>query len=105
MHPGIKRYIPVVIFCSGFDVQTDGGDVAFCFAASGLLAAAPINLCENLVIEKIPLLILTVASSVVTYFVQRQVGAVATLEHFPLDVRIYNAIISYARYMEKAILP
>lgn len=60
---------------------------------------------KNLIIEKIPLFVLTVASSVVTYIVQKQAGAVVTIENFPLDARIYNAIVSYARYIEKALLP
>lgn len=106
MHPGIKRYIPVVIFFA-LGLMSKPMVVTLPFVLL-LLDYWPLHRSisvKNLVIEKIPLLILTVASSVVTYFVQKQVGAVATLEHFPLDMRIYNAIISYARYMEKAILP
>lgn len=106
MHPGIKRYIPVVIFFA-LGLMSKPMVVTLPFVLL-LLDYWPLNRSisvKNLVIEKIPLLILTVASSVVTYFVQKQVGAVATLEHFPLDMRIYNAIISYARYIEKTILP
>lgn len=60
---------------------------------------------KKLVIEKIPLFILTLISCLVTYLVQKQAGAVATAEHFPLGMRIDNAIISYARYIEKTVLP
>lgn len=106
MHPGIKRYIPVVIFFA-LGLMSKPMVVTLPFVLL-LLDYWPLNRSiptKNLVIEKIPLLILTVASSVITYFVQKQAGAVAALEHFPLDMRIYNAIISYARYIEKTILP
>jgi Flp pilus assembly protein TadD len=55
--------------------------------------------------EKIPFFALTVLSSVVTYIVQRQSGAVMGIEHLPLTARIGNALISYGRYLGKLFWP
>ena len=58
-----------------------------------------------LVLEKIPLLILTIGSCVITYMAQKYAGAVASADAFPLDVRIANAIVSYAGYISKTFWP
>ena len=52
-----------------------------------------------LLIEKIPLLALVVASCVITYWVQSHGGAVASLERIPFGDRIMTAIIAYAAYL------
>jgi len=58
-----------------------------------------------LIMEKIPLLILTIFSCVVTYIAQKHAGAVASADAFPLDGRIANAIVSYAGYIGKTLWP
>jgi protein O-mannosyl-transferase len=55
--------------------------------------------------EKIPLFVLTVLSSIVTYIAQQQGGAVKSIEAFPLSVRIANAFVSYTFYIDKMIWP
>jgi hypothetical protein len=60
---------------------------------------------RQLILEKIPFFILSAASCVVTFFVQRSSGAVITLTTFPLKYRILNAVISYAAYIEKMFWP
>jgi len=60
---------------------------------------------KRLIIEKIPLLVLSAILSVITFVVQRQGGAVATLEKIPLDARISNMFISYMRYIGKMVWP
>ncbi|MGH9783786.1 MAG: glycosyltransferase family 39 protein, partial [Terriglobia bacterium] len=59
----------------------------------------------QLVWEKLPLLALTVASSVLTFVVQRQEGAVSGLATFPLSLRVENALVSYAAYIGKMLWP
>jgi len=59
----------------------------------------------RLVIEKIPLFILTIASCIVTFMVQSKGGAVESLIRFPLTDRMTNALVSYARYVLKMIWP
>lgn len=105
-HPGTKRYIPVLIFFA-LGLMSKPMVVTLPFVLL-LLDYWPLNRSnsiKNLVIEKIPLFVLTIASSVVTYLVQKGAGAVGTMENYPVDARIYNAIVSYARYIEKALLP
>ncbi|MBI3877621.1 MAG: tetratricopeptide repeat protein, partial [Verrucomicrobia bacterium] len=55
--------------------------------------------------EKTPFFALSAASCVVTFAVQRAGGAVVSLEHIPLDLRIENAFVSYVRYLAKTFWP
>ena len=48
-------------------------------------------------VEKIPFFLLTIASCIVTYLVQKNGGAVT--DTFPLNVRLANAAVSVARYL------
>ena len=59
----------------------------------------------SLVKEKIPLFVLVIASSIITYIVQQKGGAVAQIQALPLSNRIPNAIVSYAMYLVKMIWP
>ncbi len=59
----------------------------------------------GLIIEKLPLFILAAASCVITIYAQRSGGAVGSLAAFPLDVRLANALVSYAGYIGKMIWP
>jgi protein O-mannosyl-transferase len=58
-----------------------------------------------IVVEKIPLFALSVASSIVTIIVQWQGGAVSSLKTIPLGARIANALVSYATYIVKMLWP
>ncbi len=55
--------------------------------------------------EKTPLFIFAAASSVATFLVQKSGGAVGSLDEYPLNVRIANAIVSYVSYIGKTIWP
>jgi protein O-mannosyl-transferase len=65
----------------------------------GLAAMAP------LVREKVPLLALAAAVSVVTFFVQRAAGAVVSIDAVPFGERLANAVVSYAVYLREMIWP
>jgi tetratricopeptide (TPR) repeat protein len=58
-----------------------------------------------LVLEKFPFFVLSAGSALVTFLVQRQGGAIASLARSPLPARLANALVSYARYLEKTIWP
>jgi tetratricopeptide (TPR) repeat protein len=58
----------------------------------------------RLVLEKLPLLALSVGSAVITIIAQRT-GAIQSLEIYPLGGRLNNAIYSYASYLWKAFWP
>jgi tetratricopeptide (TPR) repeat protein len=57
------------------------------------------------VLEKIPFLALSVASCFVTFLVQHRAGTVATLDRFPLSIRLANVCVAYARYLSKNFWP
>jgi hypothetical protein len=59
----------------------------------------------GLVVEKIPLVVVALASSAVTLAVQRAGGAVASIEEVSLGARAANALVSYAAYLELALWP
>ena len=55
--------------------------------------------------EKVPFLILSGASCVLTYYVQSTGGSVVYLTEYPLEMRIANAVVSYAVYLWKMVWP
>lgn len=66
--------------------------------------AAPVPL-TWLCIEKLPLLVLACASSVVTFFVQQQGGAMQMVEPKPLMMRLANAVTAYVQYIFDTVWP
>lgn len=60
---------------------------------------------RQLILEKIPLVLLVIPISLVTFSAQRRFGAIPSWDTFPLDVRIVNALISYGQYLLKMIVP
>jgi protein O-mannosyl-transferase len=58
-----------------------------------------------LFLEKVPLLVLSGASSVVTFIVQQEGGAVSTFEAIPLKIRLVNSLVSYWCYLGKIFWP
>jgi len=63
------------------------------------------KLLTHLLLEKVPLLLLSLLSALVTFHAARSGGAVKAIAVFPLTGRIENAIISYAMYLVKAVWP
>jgi Flp pilus assembly protein TadD len=60
---------------------------------------------SRLILEKIPFVVLAAVFSVVAFFVQQTGGAVSQFSELGLKFRIYNAFISYVKYIEKMIWP
>ena len=58
---------------------------------------------SRLLLEKIPLLILSATSAWITLVAQRT--AERTFEEFPLAIRVENAVVSYALYLWKMLWP
>jgi tetratricopeptide (TPR) repeat protein len=58
-----------------------------------------------LLLEKLPLLALSVASAVITVRAQYESGAMSGPHWQPFRLRIANAFLAYARYLGKAIWP
>ena len=65
----------------------------------------PLTVWLRLSMEKVPLLAMSAASSVVTVFAQRSGGALVGTSALPISVRLENAIVSYATYVGKTVWP
>lgn len=59
----------------------------------------------QLVVEKIPYFVLTLASCVITFLVQQRGGSVMSMSALPLDKRIEHTVIAYATYLGKTFWP
>jgi Flp pilus assembly protein TadD len=55
--------------------------------------------------EKAPLFLMAAASAVVTFFAQRQAGAVQSIDAFPILRRVANVPIAYAHYLFTTFWP
>ena len=58
-----------------------------------------------LVIEKLPLFILSAISAYITIVAQRSYGAVQTLEMLSIETRMLNALVAYAKYVVMLFYP
>jgi tetratricopeptide (TPR) repeat protein len=63
------------------------------------------NSVRGLIWEKVPFILVTIASSIVTFHGQNKAGAVAHIEGLPFLKRGINAIISCTAYLEKTFWP
>lgn len=119
-HPQKKRYVVVLVLFS-MGLMTKPMLVTLPFVLL-LLDYWPLNrisheqkdtnhntqqwsIIRRLVLEKAPFFLLAVISSTITFIVQKQGGAVSSLEAISLGTRITNALVSYVMYLYKMILP
>ena len=68
------------------------------------IASKPVSL-KQILIEKIPFLVLAAVSSIITYLVQQSSGAVVTGNALGFTARIANASVSYVVYIYKLFWP
>jgi len=57
------------------------------------------------VAEKLPLFAVIAVTSLVTYSIQSDAGAVYPVSHLPLEARLMNAVTSYGVYFRQALWP
>jgi protein O-mannosyl-transferase len=60
---------------------------------------------SKLVLEKLPLFILSAASAIITMLAQESGGAMRSTEQFSFGVRLANAVDAYAMYLWKTVWP
>jgi tetratricopeptide (TPR) repeat protein len=58
-----------------------------------------------LLIEKIPLFVLTIGSSIMTVLAQNAGGAISSLSYTPISSRIVNTLFSYSKYIWMLFYP
>jgi len=64
-----------------------------------------ISMALRLIREKAPFFLLSAVSSILTVFAGQKAGAMISLEYYPFETRIANALVSYVNYIEKMIWP
>ncbi len=61
---------------------------------------------SRLLLEKIPFFILTIAATIVTLVIcQRATGVIVSLQELPIQSRLANSVVGYARYTAKTFWP
>jgi hypothetical protein len=60
---------------------------------------------SKIILEKIPLIILSIASSIITFLAQQDSQSVVPLELLSLQTRLSNAFVSYVKYIYKTLWP
>jgi Tfp pilus assembly protein PilF len=65
------------------------------------------SLMVQIILEKVPFLVLSLASCIVTYVAQQKGGAMAigSVQSYPLSARIANAFLSYCGYIGMIVWP
>ncbi|MGB5218364.1 MAG: tetratricopeptide repeat protein, partial [Smithella sp.] len=59
----------------------------------------------KLILEKIPFVLISIASSIITLWAQNKGGSIASEMGMPLEIRFSNAIFSYVAYLGKIFWP
>jgi Tfp pilus assembly protein PilF len=60
---------------------------------------------STLILEKLPFFVLAAVSGAVTFFVQKNSGAVSSLAQVPLIMRLENGVASYVTYLARMFWP
>jgi protein O-mannosyl-transferase len=74
-------------------------------AAGSPAPAAHLRPIGRLVLEKVPLLVLSIAASVVAFRAQEASGAVSRVADVTVPARLANALVAYVTYLGKAVVP
>jgi len=106
--PGAMRYAGVIVsfalglLCKSMLVTLPFALLLFDFWPLGRHRGSRLF---SLVREKLPLLALAAVSSATTVIAQRAGGALGSLDAYPLAVRLVNAMVSYATYLQQTFWP
>ena len=103
--PGAARYLAAAV-CFALSLASKSMLVTLPFVML-LLDFWPLGRIagRRLVLEKIPLLGLSAAASLVAFFAQQGQGAMTLAGQYPLSVRAANAAAAYLAYLGKAVWP
>jgi tetratricopeptide (TPR) repeat protein len=102
--PAIGRYLLVVLwFCAG--IMSKPMVVTLPFMAL-LLDVWPLRrFSRRAILEKLPLLAISAAASIVTYLAQQEAGSVASFNEIPFALRAGNTLVTYVTYISQFFWP
>jgi Tfp pilus assembly protein PilF len=104
--PGVGRYLLVTIcFALGLMAKPMLVTLPLVLLLVDRWPLARAESISRLILEKAPLLSMAAASGVVTFLVQRAGGAVTSAAELPLGLRVENALVSYAEYIARMVVP
>ncbi|MDI6828767.1 MAG: tetratricopeptide repeat protein [Armatimonadota bacterium] len=116
--PGIKAYFLVlVLFSLGLMSKPMLVTLPFVFLLldywplgrianyNNPLLVVSLRQVRNLLLEKLPLFVISLFSCVITFIAQQSGGAIASFERIPLGVRVANALVAYISYVIKMLYP
>jgi protein O-mannosyl-transferase len=118
--PDVRRYsLVALLFASGLMSKPQVITLPFLlllwdywplgrFGRAGVLAGNDIRwnaVSRGLILEKVPLLMLSLASAIITTQAQKAGNAIRSVISYPFDLRLENAFVAYCRYIGKALWP
>lgn len=106
--PSGRRYLPVVLlFALGLMAKPMLVSLPCVLLLVDFwpLGRWPARPWSRLVVEKLPLLLLSTASCAVTFLVQQQSGGIKGTEQLPISARLVNVPIAYIEYLSKTFWP
>lgn len=109
--PGLKRFFLVLLlFALALLSKPMAVTLPFCLLLLDYWPLEKFRLdsrksLSRLILEKTPLLLLSVGLCVLTILSHSEVGTISSLDRLPLGVRLQNALISYVKYIEKMFWP
>jgi len=116
-NPGIGRYLAVLaLFTLGLMAKPMAITLPFVlllldfwplrrFGMINILEKGNKNKEIRLILEKIPLFVISIVFITVSFVTVQEADALRTLDQFPFFVRVSNAFISYGAYIRKMLLP
>ncbi len=103
--------LPLVLLCLDFwplrrvRVGNDEQFVAGGLPGAGSGGMSATRSWADLLVEKLPLFMLTLPVISLTFLAEKQAGALPAHEHFPLFLRLTNVLINYGQYLIKTFYP
>jgi protein O-mannosyl-transferase len=110
-HPGLSRYLALLLaFILGLMAKPMLASLPFVLLLLDYWPLRRFRFGElsglsRLIVEKVPLFIFSGVSALVTFLVQKNAEAVASLEFLSIGTRLTNAFVSYATYVVKTFWP
>ncbi len=117
-HPGLNRYATVIfLFVAGLTAKPMLVTLPFVLLAldywplgrfrceGGARSSRILEILKKRIVEKIPLMIIALSASLVTFWFQKKIGAVASLEAISLGTRIANTLVAYTGYIQDMFWP